>query len=259
MPYLWAKELTGRLHSQDLRDWIVTHRGPVVATGPFAGMRLLPYSARLMTPKLLGTYERELHEVIQRVIHTRYERLINIGSAEGYYAVGLARAMPWLHVQAYDINHRYHGSLLELAKLNGTEARTIMAGECAHGELQSFAGASVIVVCDIEGAELQLLDPDAVPALRDYDIIVEIHDVVGRSDVHDQLAERFRLSHDETFIRAKDRSDVTSPVFPSWLSRTARDAVLDEWRLRTPAPPSKPSGREWGVFWSRTATRTASP
>jgi hypothetical protein len=257
MPFIWTRQLTGRLCDADLRDWLVLHEGAVVATGPFAGMRYNPHSARLVLPKLVGTYEAELHETFQRVIRTRYDRLINIGSAEGFYAVGFARAMPWLRVQAHDINEQYHVNLRDLAALNGTEARTTIAGTCSHAELQRFAGSSVIVVCDIEGAELELLDPDAAPALRDYDIIVEIHDIVGRSEVHDRLAERFRASHDATFIRATPRSNATSSIFPWWFPRAARQQTLDEWRMR-PVPPTMPSGREWGVFWSRSAVRKSS-
>lgn len=256
MPYLWAKQLTGRLYSADLRDYIIPRLGSVVVAGPFAGMRYDAYATRLGHTKLIGTYECELHETIQRVIRTRYDRLINVGSAEGYYAVGLARAMPWLLVQAYDINERRHANLLSLATMNATESRTTIARECTHRELQQCAGASVIVVCDIEGAELKLLDPDAAPALRDYDIIVEIHDTVNGTEVHDRLAERFRTSHDQTFIRAKNRSDVTTSVFPWWFSRSARSLALDEFRLR-PVAASQPTGREWGVFWSRSAPRKA--
>jgi hypothetical protein len=253
-PYIWAKELIGRLYDADIRDWMVPHFGPVILAGPFAGMRYLPYEVRLVLPKLIGTYELEVHEAIERVIRTRYDRLINIGSAEGYYAVGLARAMPWLLVQAYDINEPRHATLLELATLNGSEARTTIAGECTHQELERFAGERVIVVCDIEGAELQVLDPDAAPALRSYDIIVEIHDLVGGTEVHDRLAERFRASHDMMFIRATDRSGVATPMLPWWFTRAARNRALDDWRLR-PVPPWVPSGREWGVFWSRSDRR----
>src|SRR5262245_56331762 len=37
-------------------------------------------------PKLLGTYERELHPVLERICKEPYEGIVNIGCAEGYYA-----------------------------------------------------------------------------------------------------------------------------------------------------------------------------
>jgi hypothetical protein len=42
------------------------------------------------SPKFLGTYERELHRVIERAIWRRPKYVLNIGCAEGFYAVGLA-------------------------------------------------------------------------------------------------------------------------------------------------------------------------
>jgi hypothetical protein len=41
-------------------------------------------------PKFLGTYERELYSVIERAIELAPRYVLNIGCAEGFYAVGLA-------------------------------------------------------------------------------------------------------------------------------------------------------------------------
>jgi len=43
-----------------------------------------------MPTKLLGFYEQPLQPYIEQVIQTGYPTIINIGCAEGYYAVGLA-------------------------------------------------------------------------------------------------------------------------------------------------------------------------
>ena len=65
--------------------------GSVVAAGPFAGLRLnyelFPNHA---SPKFLGTYEQELHSVIERAICLQPKYVLNVGCAEGFYAVGLA-------------------------------------------------------------------------------------------------------------------------------------------------------------------------
>src|SRR5277367_5483480 len=77
--------------------------GPVVRNGPFSGM-IYPREAALnrhSIPKLLGTYEMELHPVLDLVAKRHYDCVIDIGSAEGYYAVGLARLL-MVPVYAYD-------------------------------------------------------------------------------------------------------------------------------------------------------------
>ena len=53
--------------------------------------------------KLLGCYEQPLQPYLKRAIDRNYETLINIGCAEGYYAVGLAIAMPNTNSLAFDI------------------------------------------------------------------------------------------------------------------------------------------------------------
>src|SRR3954451_18937011 len=73
----------------------VRRHGLQVAHGPFAGMEYLPgleASSGDLVAKLLGTYERELHPVIEGWIAQPPAHMIDIGSAEGYYAVGLTRA-----------------------------------------------------------------------------------------------------------------------------------------------------------------------
>src|SRR5262249_45805579 len=65
--------------------------GSRVATGPFAGM-ILDYECFPVhaSPKFLGTYEQELHRAIERAIQLRPKYVLNVGCAEGFYAVGLA-------------------------------------------------------------------------------------------------------------------------------------------------------------------------
>ena len=71
-----------------------TQKGNVLS-GPFAGMAMLPESSwgdGDLAPKLLGCYEAELHPAIAKAISRKPKNIVNIGCAEGYYAVGMARA-----------------------------------------------------------------------------------------------------------------------------------------------------------------------
>src|SRR5271170_382684 len=68
----------------------------VVRNGPFAGMRYarpLPEGS-IFFPKLLGSYEAELQAHFERVIGTDYSAIVDVGCADGYFAVGLAMRMP---------------------------------------------------------------------------------------------------------------------------------------------------------------------
>jgi hypothetical protein len=252
MPYMWAKEMAGRLYEPDVRSFVLQRCAGRISGGPFSGMRYIDRSTcGALVPKLVGTYEHELLEVVQGAIRTPYDCIVVVGSAEGYYAVGFARAMPHVRVYAYDIDARARANLLELATLNGTQDRTTIAGECTHHELEQFKAKAALVVCDIEGAELQLLDPISAPSLRRYDIIVELHDGPGASRVRDALEHRFRESHDIQFVRCTDRLDARSSALPWWFSRRARALALDEWRIPDAPAPTGQYGMEWGVFRAR--------
>jgi hypothetical protein len=66
--------------------------GSTVLHGPFEGM-IYPATSlhdRNSVPKILGSYECELHDVIDSALRKKYYLAIDVGSAEGYYAVGFA-------------------------------------------------------------------------------------------------------------------------------------------------------------------------
>src|SRR5271166_5203781 len=65
-----------------------------VQAGPFRGMRYIDQShSSSLIPKWLGLYERELHDCIEEAIASPFQTVLDIGAAEGYYAVGLALRM----------------------------------------------------------------------------------------------------------------------------------------------------------------------
>src|SRR4051812_42950342 len=65
---------------------------PVVLNGPFKDMRFVclgTSSGEL--PMVLGSFEAELHDHLERFLARAPRVVVNIGCAEGYYAVGIAR------------------------------------------------------------------------------------------------------------------------------------------------------------------------
>ena len=76
-----------------------------------------------VAPKLLGCYEQELHQVIERCIKTPYECVVNVGCGDGYYAVGLARRMPNAEIKAYDLHEGRRALCKSAAEENGVGGR----------------------------------------------------------------------------------------------------------------------------------------
>lgn len=173
--------------------------GLKVQGGPFAGMTLIDqalWGDSDLAPKILGCYEEELHPALAQAVDAGPSVVVNIGCAEGYYAIGLARLLPQARVFAHDTLAEARELCARVAQLNGVESRVVIDGACSHGMLRRhLAGhARSLVVVDCEGAEVTLLDTAPVPELCDAHILVECHDFVDRA-ITDTLERRLATTH----------------------------------------------------------------
>lgn len=212
---------------------ITARHGIVVQSGPFQGMvypQHLAAHERLLwngsLPKLLGSYETELHNVLARVAERRYQRVINIGCAEGYYAVGLARCMPATPVFAFDIDPVARQLCEELARANGVSDRVTVQGECTIEALRQLTSERSLVICDCEGCERDLLQPELAPGLALCDLIVELHDFVDPS-ISLTVPARFAATHHITALSKEDRDPSTYPALRAVSSYKQRLAVAE--------------------------------
>lgn len=179
----------------------------IVASGPFRGMKIdRPREQRLGIPLMLGTYEMELHEVFDRLARERFTTIIDIGAAEGYYAIGTLLWKPGARVIAYEANPKYHDSLRSLAEANGVSDRLQIHGACDRSALTALSDrlAAAFLIVDVEGYEKELLDPQEIPALRQATLLVEVHNnfVPGCSEA---ILERFQSTHDVTVYQSRPR------------------------------------------------------
>jgi hypothetical protein len=166
------------------RDFVAWH-GLTVSGGPFAGLSYPDAAATSLVPKLLGIYERELHPAIEAAIAAQPELIVNVGAADGYYAVGLARRCPAAAVIAYEADPGQRELLARVAAANGVDLRIEGAAE----RLPDLPAAGALVVMDCEGCERSLLDAEP---LRDSTVIVELHDFLVPGD---EVIARFERSH----------------------------------------------------------------
>jgi hypothetical protein len=179
---------------------------------------------------LLGTYECELHPAVETICGAGCDRIVDIGAAEGYYAVGMALRNPGVPLVGFEMNASVRYYLRRLARRNGVRPRIKILGECTPAALETaLAGAErPAVICDCEGAEDLLLDPVRVPSLGGALILVETHE--GMVDgVEDHLRERFAATHEIEFIRSRARTLDDLPAGCD-LSEAEADAAMDEHR-----------------------------
>jgi hypothetical protein len=208
---------------------------PAVLSGPFVGMKYINEVVwGPIEPKWLGTYEQELHSLVQRILETNYANIIDVGSAEGYYAVGLATKFPQAKVYSYDTDPWARRQQRRLANLNNVKNLQI-GGFCTDKHLSDRIKDRSLLVCDIEGSEYDLLDPQKTPALRKCDILVELHErreygFTPRSGA-DELSRRFFASHRHTIVSVATRSgSQLADIIRARLSARELADCMDEHR-----------------------------
>ncbi|MFZ1469916.1 MAG: class I SAM-dependent methyltransferase [Paracoccaceae bacterium] len=217
-----------------LDNTLVATSGTTVLHGPFQGMAYPVRAAEgARAARLIGGYEASLAPVIQTIIDRAYATVIDIGCAEGYYAVGLARRMPLTLVLARDISLPAQALCRQLAQANDVADRVEIGGQFNHADFDLCVSSRSVVICDIEGAEGDLLDPAAAPGLTQADILVEVHEGM-RPGLIATLTDRFSPTHTVTRIDRALRPD----LLPAWAERLSdldRLLLLWEWRA-SPTP-----------------------
>lgn len=214
--------LLARYRAREIGAALYHKGGAEVRSGPFQGMTIHGKTSEgNVAPKLLGSYEQELHEIIERCIAAPYDCVVNVGCGDGFYAVGFARRMPESEIRAYDINEGRRAYCQAMAAENGVGERVIVGGECGRDELTALAGRRVLVICDIEGGEHELLDPENIPALKDFDILVELHEVMNMA-LPEEIIARFAASHDIERVAHQGRD-------PNVFEELEKISHLDQW------------------------------
>jgi hypothetical protein len=209
-----------------------------VLDGPFLGMRYgnQAFGSRLW-PKLLGTYETELHPLIREILRNPPSRIIDVGCAEGYYAVGFALTCPSSEVHAYDTADFARELTSKLANSNGVSSRMTLHGEFSvEKDVPAEQDITCFIFCDTDGAEIEIFKESSVGLLRHCSLLIETHDYL-RQGITDDLLARFAPTHDGTVIHSHCDYDVKSldyrtPAF-SESNRTLRARYFEEGR---PAP-----------------------
>ncbi len=228
-----------RRHVRRLRQraekHVVSVTGRRVAQGPFAGLRYHEQTSwDSSVPYLVGSYESELHDSLDQLISAAPTTIIDVGCAEGYYAIGLAQRLPAATIYAYDIDVKAQEICRDMAVMNGVADRVHVSGECRPDDLQSLCNKDALLIVDCEGFELELLRPDLVPALLDTAILVEMHDFIDAS-ISGVLLSRFSGTHTAVIIDSGPK-DLAEWRALDGLSRPAQQTAVDEHRPVAPYP-----------------------
>lgn len=231
---MWQTVVQSSL-AQACQRWTAQH-GTAVAGGPFAGMRYHAASVEgSYLPKLLGTYEQELHVLLASLPARQYRQVLNIGCADGYYSVGLARLLPQSRVWACDVDARAVAATRALAALNPEVLPHLTVVEKAFtpDDFAQHAGVGVLLVMDIEGAEEALLSDAALAALTQTDLLVEVHDCY-KPDLSARLMARLTATHE---VRLLTRQHMQWELPASLSAWSDWERLLAVWEMRVGPTP----------------------
>ena len=159
------------------------------------------------TAMLIGTWEIELNNQISNLLESNPCDVFCIGAAEGYYAVGFATKLPKSKVYAFEIQSKYRQFLHKLSSANNCKNIEVH-GECSTEVLNQYlvkSNSSSLIICDIEGGEIELLDLNRVPSLKRSSILVETHEMYV-TDCEKTLIDRFKKTHSFTVIHGRERT-----------------------------------------------------
>ena len=196
-------------------------------------------------PKLLGCYEFELHPHILAAAGRGYDAVINVGAAEGYYAVGLARLMPEARVYAYDTNAASHPVCRSVAETQRCGGPRRSRQHVPWRGLRRASPGGGRWWCAISRAPRQTCSiPARYPALQAMDLIVELHDS-PQAKPSVLIPERFGATHAVTLVRHGGRA-VALPALFEPLGHL--DQLLAVWEWRSGPTP-------WAVMQARTEAK----
>jgi len=182
-----------------------------IRRGPFKNMRYSTFASTGSTlfPKLIGIYEHEIADIFEEAKKQHYEFFIDVGCAEGYYAVGMAKFGNAERVIAYDIDDYAKQLCGEMASINQVQVE--IRHELTAEELQNYpfdkAKRSFIMV-DCEGFERKLFTNDNIKNLQNVECLIEIHDWCQyEKRTREILLNMFKDTHECKIIEGIDDYD----------------------------------------------------
>lgn len=217
----------------------------IVLSGPFKGLKYINTIVwGSITPKWLGSYEAELHDVIEEIIQNQYNTIIDVGCAEGYYVLGLASRLPQARIYAFDIDFISRKQVLKIARLNNLAHQIVIGNYLTHELIEEVSKGKTLLISDIEGYERNLLNPEQCAKLKKIDILVELHNTKETPDIESLIKDRFKVSHDIVPIKATSRD--------GWLKNFIRDhetAQINANMLKRATDEFRMNSDTW--YWMR--------
>ena len=154
----------------------------MIQHGPFLGMVLLD-NPRWGQPDqgamIFGMYEQEVLESLANA-PARFKTFVDIGAADGYYAVGLLKCGKVDRAICFQADSDGRATIARLAAKNGVSDKVTILGVASEHFVDMLStykvnSSETMFLVDIEGAEFKVLTEKVFASLKGSMFIVETH------------------------------------------------------------------------------------
>ncbi len=155
-----------------------------VKYGPFKGLRLThnPWWGQLdLGSQCLGLYEKEILKFIENIEDGQFTNFIDIGAADGYYAVGLLSTGKIQRSICFEKTDKGREAIFTNWKNNGAIGQLVVKAKANFESIATLTEHDLersLILIDIEGGEFELLNNDTIHKFRYSKILLEIHNWV---------------------------------------------------------------------------------
>ena len=173
-----------------------------VKYGPFKGLHLThdPWWGQLdLGSQCLGLYEKEILKFIENIEDGQFTNFIDIGAADGYYAVGLLSTGKIQRSICFEKTDKGREAIFTNWKKNGSIGQLVVKAKANFESIATLTEHDLersLILIDIEGGEFELLNNDTIHKFRHSKILLEIHNWV--TDFEEKY-KNLLISLDETF------------------------------------------------------------
>ncbi len=194
--------------------------GGKVRYGAFIGIQLpkkLIWAKNDMSSILIGFYEKQVIDwIAARELH--FSTLIDIGSADGLYLAGILKAGLADTAVGFESSKRGRDSSRQILAINNVHDRAVVMGTANSETLCTVLDARMsnnmefsLLLCDIEGGEIDLFDSQTVLRLQNYFIVIELHEWCYSNEKLMELRALFKTTHEVDFLHPSGRNPDSIP------------------------------------------------
>ena len=170
---------------------IILEHGYQVAYGAFKGMKLsknIYWSKNDLITHILGVYEKHVLKKIIEFSKKGNYPFIDIGAADGYFAIGMAFSETFKKIYAFEIDEEGRRSLNRNIENNLCKGKVVVDIEANFENLKEIIdkNKSAVILIDIEGSEFDLLDNKLLKLLSNCYIVCELHPALSTNGFEKQ-------------------------------------------------------------------------